>query len=161
LNEKLQATQAQLRSTLYAAHMNLAQHTWDTGGAERARELLELYRPKEAETDLRRFEWHYLYRLCHAELLTIKAHTRSVAFSPDGTWLPGGMCDLYDAKQAYAALERKVWDSQTGQQLLTLKAHMSYVGNVAFSPDGKRLASASSRDGTVKMWDAQTGQELL
>ena len=31
--------------------------------------------------------------------------------------------------------------------------------SVAFSPDGKRLASASG-DGTVKVWDAATGQEI-
>ena len=34
------------------------------------------------------------------------------------------------------------------------------VISVSFSPDGKRLASASS-DQTVKVWDATTGQEAL
>jgi serine/threonine protein kinase len=79
LNEKLQAalaqlraTQAQLRSTLYTAHMNLAQHAWEQAGVARVLELLEQQRPKPGEPDLRGFEWHYLHRLCQADLLTLK-----------------------------------------------------------------------------------------
>jgi WD40 repeat protein len=35
------------------------------------------------------------------------------------------------------------------------------VLNVAFSPDGQRLASGAQFDPTVRVWDAQTGQQLL
>jgi WD40 repeat protein/serine/threonine protein kinase len=44
--------------------------------------------------------------------------------------------------------------------LRTFKGHTSVVWGVAYSPDGRRLASADW-GGTVKVWDATTGQELL
>ncbi|HVO81615.1 MAG TPA: WD40 repeat domain-containing protein, partial [Terriglobales bacterium] len=43
---------------------------------------------------------------------------------------------------------------------LTLRGHSGSVLGVAYSPDGKRLATCS-QDGKVKVWDAGSGQELL
>jgi WD40 repeat protein len=43
---------------------------------------------------------------------------------------------------------------------LTLRGHLNDVRAVSFSPDGKRLATASADD-TARVWDATSGQELL
>ena len=37
----------------------------------------------------------------------------------------------------------KVWDADTGQEVLTLKGHTGMVTSVAFSADGKRIVSGS------------------
>ena len=42
----------------------------------------------------------------------------------------------------------------------TLRGHEDNVNSVAFSSDGKRLATASA-DGTAKVWDAETGEALM
>jgi WD40 repeat protein len=44
--------------------------------------------------------------------------------------------------------------------MLTLKGHGAQVWDVTFSPDGKRIASASL-DNTLKIWDTATGKDLL
>jgi WD40 repeat protein len=57
----------------------------------------------------------------------------------------------------------QVWDAQTGKMQLTLKGHTAGVRSVAFSPNGKRIASAggwSNRRkgeywGEVKVWNVQ------
>ena len=72
---------------LYTANMNLAKRAWDEANVGRTVDLLDQHRPEPGRPDMRNFEWFYLDRLCHADLLTLKGHTnwvRSVAFSPDG-----------------------------------------------------------------------------
>jgi len=41
----------------------------------------------------------------------------------------------------------------------TLKGHRGTVESVAFSPDGKTLASGASYDQTIRLWDVTTGKE--
>jgi WD40 repeat protein len=55
------------------------------------------------------------------------------------------------------ALHRAVLDSRVR---LTLRGHTSDVWDVAYSPDGTQLATASS-DGTAKLWDAESGVEIF
>jgi WD40 repeat protein len=98
------------------------------------------------------------------EILALKGHTSSVtsvAFSPDGKRLASGGGDAPNRRKPGEGKpgEVKLWDAQTGQEVLALKGHASSVTSVAFSPDGKRLASASGEE--VKVWDATTGQEIL
>jgi dipeptidyl aminopeptidase/acylaminoacyl peptidase len=57
---------------------------------------------------------------------------------------------LYDARMS---LVQRNWET------LTLEGHFGIIESVTFSPDGKRLASAS-QDKTVKLWNLGTGEEI-
>jgi len=109
--DEVQKQRDTARSNAYIAKMHLAQREWEDAHVPRLLDLLEGERPREGETDLRGFEWFYLNRLCHSDLMTLKGHAGPV----------------------------------TG---------------VVFSPDGRRIASASW-DRTAKVWDAGTGEEAM
>ena len=104
---------------------------------------------------------------------TLKGHTEavwSVAFSPDGKTLAsaGGLCGKPG--------EIQLWDVATGKERATPspsgylntmlqkiqvyidQVNIDVVRSVAYSPDGKTLASGS-RNKTIKLWDVATGKQ--
>jgi len=76
---------------------------------------------------------------------------QSVAISPDGTLLATGP----DSRRGGTI---HVWDVASGGERATLEGHTAGVGALAFSPDGKILASGSE-DRTVRLWDMQTFEQ--
>ena len=51
----------------------------------------------------------------------------------------------------------RLWDLTTGTARAVLRGHADGVASVAFSPDGRTLASAG---GEAKLWQTATGREL-
>jgi WD40 repeat protein/DNA-binding SARP family transcriptional activator len=73
----------------------------------------------------------------------------SVAFNPGG--------DLAAIGDSNGKI--RLVDMATGETIQTINAHSSVVMDVAFSPNGTRLASASW-DNTSKVWDVASGQPI-
>lgn len=71
----------------------------------------------------------------------------AVVFSPDGRLLAGGSDKAF-----------MLWDSATGREVATLTGHTASIFGLAFSHDGRRIASAGG-DHTVKIWDVPAGVE--
>jgi WD40 repeat protein len=102
-----------------------------------------------------------------AELVVFKGHTcvvNAVAISHDGKRIvsAGGVRrqddPQYDAKkEGNGRGEVKVWDANTGKELLDLKGRNYEVRSVAIDPGGKYIA-AVGQDETVSLWDAVTGR---
>nr|WP_320013994.1 caspase family protein [uncultured Desulfobacter sp.] len=70
---------------------------------------------------------------------------RPVVFSGDGRWILTGGDDG----------TARVWDRQTGfSQVSLLGPHEGRVSSVAFSPDGRRVVTASKQ--MVRLWDVAT-----
>jgi WD40 repeat protein len=52
-----------------------------------------------------------------------------------------------------------IWSAKTGNRLAALEGHCGLVESVAFSPNGKVLATAG-QDSNVLLWNPETGERL-
>lgn len=89
----------------------------------------------------------------YASSLVMRGHTgqiNSISVSRDGLRLLSGSSDR----------TCRVWDLESGKELLTLKRHTRPITSIAMSPDGKTLIS-SSLDGTAVVWPARDWKNPL
>src|SRR5262245_48069529 len=80
----------------------------------------------------------------------------SAALAPDGKLLAVG---TYRALTPLHDHRIQLIDITTGEMVASLKGHIYTIYDLAFSPDGERLASAS-QDKTVRIWNVATGETL-
>jgi|GEM_PF-6732932 len=79
----------------------------------------------------------------------------SVSFSPDGEMIASG--GDYEGLFAFGGSGSiKLWRVSDGKPIRTLRGHTSPVNSVAFSPDGRIIASGSW-DETIKLWRVSDG----
>jgi WD40 repeat protein len=83
--------------------------------------------------------------------LLLRGHTAPVvyaAYSADGTKIITTSADH----------TARLWDAQTGKQLIAPLQHEDVVLMAAFSMDGRRVVTTS--DGTAQVWDVATGHAV-
>jgi WD40 repeat protein len=85
--------------------------------------------------------------------IVLHARATAISFSTDGNVL----ATAGDDKTV------RLWDAATGKPLHSFKSHTLPVGALAFSPNGKLMASAGAEDKRpgafeLKLWDVKTGK---
>jgi WD40 repeat protein len=152
----------QAEANLYFNRIALAECEWLANDVVRAEQLLDLCAPDGVRPDRRGWEWHYLKRLCHADLRTLPGHKFPIfglAFSPDGRFLVSAAGDPnYKDNAPSLPGELLLWDAEHGRQIGSFSGHTGRVTSASFSPDSRRLVSLGA-DKRVRLWNVALRQE--
>jgi eukaryotic-like serine/threonine-protein kinase len=98
--------------------------------------------------------WDVATRSLRTTLKAAAAFGPAAAFSPDGRVLAIAS-DPFSAEQWIG-----IWDTATGHPLGTCIGHKQGIVGLAFSSDGRTLASLS-HDSTLKLWNTASLQQML
>jgi WD40 repeat protein len=91
---------------------------------------------------------------------------RGLAFSPDGSilatgggqWITRGHPFMPSGTDYRGCID--LWDPATGRKLRHWTIADSMVTSVAFTPNGRWLASVGEQDRLLRLWDASSGQAV-
>ncbi len=103
-----------------------------------------------------------LWRPGEGAPLEIQAHANVVsalAYRPDGNTLVTGSNNTLRFWRVADGARLSLWDSTSFTQTAELKGHNSRIAGLAFTPDGKTLASFGA-DRTIRLWKFADAQAL-
>jgi WD40 repeat protein/predicted Ser/Thr protein kinase len=142
-----EATYQTYRANIAAAASNL--QVQDVGAARRALE--------DAPEHYRNWEWQHFYSQLDNARFVLRARTREMPWASQQMRVSpmGRQVAAWDETDKAIHL----WDVTTGKELAILRGHEDQVLALAYSPDGKRLASGSA-DHTIRVWDPETSRPL-
>ena len=146
--EKAELAKQKEEYEAYISKIGLAASQIDKNAFDAAREVLKTCKP-----ELRNWEWGRLMYLCSQSERSFDAQSPLEAIAID----QGGKRFATGGWNGMA----RIWDRESGEVLQTLQHGGEYVNAVAFSPDGRFLATGSNdAEGYIQVWDIATGQRV-
>jgi WD40 repeat protein/serine/threonine protein kinase len=134
----------------YAADTNLVQQALAVNNLGRAQEILNRHRPEGKPTDLRGWEWRYLWQGCQSDALftlcQLPNEVSALSVSHDGKWVAVG---------EYGDRGISIWDLRAREVFARFPAGEGSE-RFAFSPVAPLLAFYAmdrTKHGRVRLWD--------